>query len=192
MVTAGQLAAIDRFSMIPGAPSQPAPGAPAASKPAAAKPAAPAATPAPAPVAKEPPPAPKGPALRTSEIASHLVLVFPEGRFDLDVAAALGKRDWDAVVRGGEVTGAQRDHMQRQGADWVAPLEFLSEVFVEGKPLSKSGFEASASAVGDGVRALEVHFPRFGPVTLLDVPGTGRFVTSMPTHHAEVVKLVRA
>ena len=189
MVTAGQLAAIDRFSMIPGAPSRPSPPAAGAlaSPVATAKP-----SPAPAPKAAEPPPAPKGAALRTTEIDSHLVLVFPEGRFDLDVAAALGKRDWDAVVRGGEVTGAQRDRMQQRGADWVAPLEFLSEVFVEGKPLSKGAFESTASALVDGFRSLDVHFPRFGPVTLLDVPGTGRFVTSMPAHHAEVVKLVRA
>ena len=120
------------------------------------------------------------------------MLVFPEGRFDLDVAAALGKKDWDAVVRGGEVSGAQRDRMHQRGADWIAPLEVLSEVVVEGKPLTKVAFEQAASAVGDGVRALEVHFPRFGPVTLLDVPGSGRFVTSMPGHHAEVARLVRA
>lgn len=182
LTTETQLAAVDRFSLLPGAPAQPAAPAPAP------RPAPPAPTPAAAPA-----PAPaKGPPLRTAEVASQVVLVFPEGRFDLDVAAALGKRDWDSIVRGGEVTGAQRDRMHQHGADWVAPLEFLSEVFVDGKPLTKAAFEAGAAGVSDGVRALEVHFPRFGPVTLLDVAGTGRFVTSLRSHHDQVAQLVRA
>jgi hypothetical protein len=29
------------------------------------------------------------------------------------------------------------------------------------------------------VRSLEVHFPRFGPVVLLEIAGKGRFVTSL-------------
>jgi len=95
-------------------------------------------------------------------------------------------------VRGGEVTGAQRDSMHQHGAGWVAPLEFLSEVFIDGKPLTKSGFEQGATALSDGVRALDVHFPRFGPVTLLDVPGAGRFVTSLSANHDQVAQLVRA
>jgi len=28
------------------------------------------------------------------------------------------------------------------------------------------------------VKSLDVHFPRFGPVTLLEIAGKGRFVTS--------------
>ena len=118
--------------------------------------------------------------------------MFPEGRFDLDVAAALGKRDWDAVLRRGDVTsGAIRDRIQRDGAGWVAPLEFLSEVFVDGKPLSRPAFDAGARAVSDGVRAIDVHFPRFGPVVLFDVPGRGRFVSSVVGRDAEVAALVQ-
>jgi hypothetical protein len=82
-----------------------------------------------------------------------------------------------------------RDRIQRDGANWIAPLEFLSEVFVEGKPLSKAEFEKSATAI-DGARTLEVHFPRFGDVTLLDVPGKGRFVTSLVRGAERALKLV--
>jgi hypothetical protein len=163
-----QLAAIERFSMIPGAPAQKKVVEP---RPEEAKPAA----------APEPPPAPekKGPPLSIAEIGGTVLLVFPPDRFDLDVAAALGKRDWDQIVRRtDQIPGATRDRIQRDGAAWVAPLEFLSEVFVEGKPLSKPAFEQSARAIDGGVRALEVHFPRFGPAVLLEVPGKGRFVTS--------------
>jgi hypothetical protein len=170
-----QLAAIERFSMIPGAPAQPKPSerparpARPASADAAAKPAA-------APPAK---PEPKGPPLAAKELDGKVVLVFPAARFDLDVAAALGKRDWDQVVRGSDnLTGALRDKIQRDGAGWIAPLEFLSEVFVDGKPLTKAEFE-KASSLTSGVRSLEVHFPRFGPVTLLEIAGKGRFVTSL-------------
>jgi hypothetical protein len=71
-----------------------------------------------------------------------------------------------------------RDKIQRDGAGWIAPIEFLSEVFVEGKPLTKQEFERDARDA-DGVKSLEVHFPRFGAVQLLEIKGKGRFVTSL-------------
>jgi hypothetical protein len=166
-----QLAAVERFSMIPGAPAQAKP---------ADRPTKPTRPPADKAAAKpEPKPEPKGPPLTAREIDGKVVLVFPAERFDLDVAAALGKRDWDQVVRRTDnVSGALRDKIQRDGASWIAPLEFLSEVFVEGKPLTKAEFEKSATTAA-GVRSMDVHFPRFGPVTLLEIAGKGRFVTSL-------------
>jgi hypothetical protein len=162
-----QLAAMERFSMIPGAPASKKKEEPPAPKKAEA---------APPPPPKE---EPKGPPLKVAELGGTVVLVFPPERFDLDVAAALGKRDWDAIVRrSDQIPGAMRDRIQRDGAAWVAPLEFLSEVFVEGKPLSKPAFESGARKLDGGARALDVHFPRFGPAVLLEVPGKGRFVTS--------------
>ncbi len=183
MAMEAQLSALDRFSMIPGAPSAPRPGELRAAAP----------TPTPAPsVAKAPPPPPKGPPLDATEVNGTVMLVFPPERFDLDVAAALGKRDWDAVLNSGDkLSGSLRDRIQRDGAAWIAPLEFLSEVFIDGKPLSKPLFEAGAQQVAGDARVLEVHFPRFGPVLLLDVAGKGRFVSSMRDHTDEVVALVR-
>ncbi|MCW5801954.1 MAG: hypothetical protein KIT31_06165 [Deltaproteobacteria bacterium] len=190
-----QLAAMDRFSLIPGAPStsvpktatserptksmrpQTEPGAP--KKPAEDKKSA-------APPAK---PEPVGPPITAKEVDGQVILVFPAERFDLDVAAALGKRDWDQVVRRSDnVPGAMRDKIQRDGASWIAPLEFLSEVFVEGKPLTKAEFLRDATT-DDGVRTLDVHFPRFGPVTLVEVEGRGRFVTTVgnPKRAVELV-----
>lgn len=175
------LGAIDRFSMIPGAPAT------KRVKPAAPPPAAAAA--APPPAAKKP--EPKGPPLRTAEIEGKVVLVFPAERFDLDVAAALGKRDWDQIVHSGDgLSGSTRDRMHKDGAAWIAPLEFLSEVFVDGKPLSKPDFVRDAKPLASGIMALEVHFPRFGPVMLLDAPGRGRFVTSLVDHAEAAAKLV--
>lgn len=188
MLMEQQLAAMERFSMIPGAPSvkavkEPPPAFPPKQAEAAKKNGKPAPAPAAPPPSTEPivaaPREQKGSALRLAEVGGSVLLMFPPDRFDLDVAAALGKRDWDAVVRRtDQMPGALRDRIQRDGAAWVAPLEFLSEVFVEGKPLSKPAFEQAARALDGGVRALDVHFPRFGPAVLLDVPGKGRFVTS--------------
>ena len=167
-----QLAAVDRFSMIPGAPAQPSPAERAAKAAAPPPKAEPKAAPAPKPE-------PKGPPISAREIDGAVVLVFPAERFDLEVAAALGKRDWDLVIRSSDnLTGAMRDKLHREGANWIAPLEFLSEVFVDGKPLSKPEFEKTAT-VSNGMKSLEVHFPRFGPVTLLEIAGKGRFVTSL-------------
>jgi hypothetical protein len=196
MILEQQLSAWDTFSMIPGAPSQAAKAA-AAPAPAptngepkkAAEPPKKAAEPAkaPEPVKEEP----KGPPINAQEIDGKIMLVFPPERFDLDVAAALGKRDWDTVVRRSDnMSGAMRDKMHRDGACWIAPLEFLSEVFVDGKPLTKQQFEKDARAV-DGARALEVHFPRFGDVILLDVPGKGRFVTSLTDRAERALTLVK-
>ncbi len=178
------VAAIDQFSTFPGAPRP---------KEVAAK-----AAPAPAPIAaaaSEPvveAPAVVGPPLTTAELGATVVLVFPPDRFDLDTAAALGKRDWDQVIRSADkVPGALRDRIHKDGAAWVAPLEFLSEVFVDGKPLSRPAFDAGARAVSDGVRAIDVHFPRFGPATLVDVAGRGRFVSSLVGRDDELAALVR-
>jgi hypothetical protein len=185
-----QLGAWDTFSMIPGAPSTakaPAPAAPNGNGKAAAAP-TPAPKPAPAPVVKE---EPKGPPLKVTELDNGVVLVFPQERFNLDVAAALGKHDWDNVVRRSDnLSGAQRDKMQRDGANWIAPLEFLSEVFVDGKPLSKPQFEKDSQPL-DGVKSLVVHFPRFGEVVLFEVPGKGRFVTSLTSGAERAVALVK-
>jgi hypothetical protein len=176
LVMETQLAAIDRFSMIPGAPAQPKPAErPTKSpRPTAERGATKAEAPKPAPK-----PEPKGPPLVAHEVDGKVILVFPAERFDLDAAAALGKRDWDQIVRRSDnLTGAMRDKIQRDGAGWIAPLEFLSEVFIDGKPLTKAEFEKTASTA-DGVRSMDVHFPRFGPVTLLEIAGKGRFVTSL-------------
>ena len=117
--------------------------------------------------------------VRAEEVAGRLVLVFPMGRFDLDVAAAIGKKDWESILLAADsLEGRERDRVHAEGAGFVAPLEFLSEVFFEGKPLSKSVFESRSSDVGSGVRALEVHCPRFGPVMLYDLPNRGRFISS--------------
>jgi hypothetical protein len=195
MLLEQQLAAVDTFSMIPGAPSSTAPKAPAPAgakgngEPAKAKPAA-APAPAPAPAKKEAE-KPKGPPIAAKEVDGKVVLVFPAERFDLDVAAALGKRDWDTVVHSSDnLPGAIRDKIQREGACFIAPLEFLSEVFIEGKPLTKQQFEKDARPV-DGGRALDVHFPRFGEVVLLELPGKGRFVTSLTDRAERAMALVK-
>jgi len=186
-----QLAAIDRFSLLPGAP--------AAKRAEPAKPAE-KARPAPektAPVAAAPPEKPEPPRgaglppLRIADVGEQIVLIFPRERFDLDVAAALGKRDWDAVILPQDpLGGGARDRVFRNGAGFVAPLEFLSEVFLEGKPLSRGDLDQHARPLGEGARALEVHFPRFGPVTLIDVSGRGRFITSERSTPESVLALL--
>jgi hypothetical protein len=181
MMMEQQLGAMDTFSMIPGAPSSTAKKAEAPRK------SEPKIEP-PKPVEKKP--EPKGPPIAAKELDGKIVLVFPQERFDLDVAAALGKRDWDQVVRSSDnLSGAMRDKLHREGAGWIAPLEFLSEVFVEGKPLTKQQFEKEAKPV-DGGRALEVHFPRFGDVVLLELSGK-RYVTSLVDRAEKAATLVK-
>ena len=192
MALEAELAAVDKFSRVPGAPSRPLqPGPEASARKAPAAAAAPAPAPAPAPAAPAAP-AKKLPPVRLAEIAGRVALVFPPERFDLDVAAALGKRDYDAVlVSGDAIPGSVRDRIYREGTHFVAPLEFLSEVFVEGKPLSRPMFEQGARPLAEGVRALDVHCPRFGPVVLVDIAGRGRFICSATEAPGDVAALVR-
>ena len=174
MLMEAQLAATDKFSLLPGAPSL-AKGVEPKKPEAKAEAKKPADSVAAAPVKEEP----KGPPISAREVDGAVVLVFPAERFDLDVAAALGKKDFDHVLRRSDnLPGSMRDKIHRDGATWIAPLEFLSEVFVDGKPLTKAEFERD-SAKQDGLKSLDVHFPRFGPVTLLEIAGKGRFVTTI-------------
>ena len=179
------LAAVERFSMIIGAPAAKA-GPKTAKR--SARPAAPA-KPVEAPVKQPTPPA--GPPLATRDNNGHVVLIFPAGRFDLDVAAALGKKDFDAVLRSVDLLSGQiRDQIYRDGADFVAPLEFLSEVFVDGVPLSRPVFDQSADDAGAGLRSLAVHCPRYGSVLLVDVPNRGRFISSLREPAQRIVELL--
>jgi hypothetical protein len=172
-----RVAALDLFSRIPGAKQSII--APEAEP-------APAAAPAEAPKAPEPPPEPPkpaGPPIRAAEIGSRIVLVVPPERLDSDTITALGKRPIDVLTSKDAVTGKQRDNIHQHGAGFIAPLEFLSEVFIEGKPLDRKRFEAEAQTAADGVRTLEAHLPRFGAVRILDKGGK-RWITSETTADA--------
>lgn len=128
------------------------------------------------------------PSLRTVRIGQSLLVVFPPQRFDLDVVAQLGKKDWEAILRPEDsIDGSEKDYIYQKGADFVAKIEFLSEVFIEGKPVSKAQFEEGATTSEDGVMSMEVHFPRFGPVLLISRPDGSRFVTSRLSGAEETV-----
>jgi hypothetical protein len=194
MLMEQQLAAVERFSLIPGAPASQLPSSERPTKsirpPTDKGPVKAEAKKEPAKPEPAPKPVPKGPPIQAKEIDGTVLLVFPAERFDLDVAAALGKRDWDQVVRTTDnINGSLRDKIHREGASFIAPIEFLSEVFVDGKPLTKAAFEKDATTA-EGMRSLGVHFPRFGDVTLLEIAGKGRFVTSYtsdPTRAAQLL-----
>lgn len=191
------LAAIDKFSLIPGAPARQVVAAGAPEKATPPPRVTPAPTPAetPAPAAAEPAAAkePAGPPISTTELGTRVILVFPPGRFNPSAAAALGRGDFEAVLGAADdVSGPTWDRLMNEGGGFVAPLEFLSEVFVDGVPLSKPQFENSAESVDEGARALEVHCPRYGTAVLVDIPGVGRFVSSETESPAEVVALVRS
>jgi hypothetical protein len=122
------------------------------------------------------PPPPAGPPITALEVDGRVVLRIPAERFDLDVARALGMKNIDVLRSNDPISGKIRDTIHEKGCGFVAPLAFLSEVFIEGKPLDKRRFEAESQDVG-GARVLEAHLPRFGPVRVLDVGGK-RWVTS--------------
>jgi hypothetical protein len=184
------IAAVDRFSMLPGARSAPRKKEDQATSKAAGPDTAEAKAPSAPEPASPPPEKPSGPAIRVAEIEGSVVFIFPPERWDLDIAAALGKRDWDAIfAQSDEIAGKLKDNVYEHGAEFVAPVEFLSEVFVDGKPLSKADFEKNATRVGDA-QTLEVHFPRFGAVQLFARDDGSRFVTSSKGNAEQILALL--
>jgi hypothetical protein len=187
-----ELAAVEKFSLIPGAPSSAAPEEPAAGHESEEADQPPEESPE-EPLEAEPA-ADSGtelPPLSSALVSDRVVVVFPEGRFNLEVAAALGKNDWSSVIRADDqLDGATCDVIYGQGAGFVAPLEYLSEVFVDGKPLSRPDFEAHARSI-EGAKVADVHCPRFGPALLLDVEGAGRFISSERDLAQGLVELLR-
>ncbi len=170
------VAAIDRFSHFPGAKNKEK--APSAETEAVAE--------EPAKVQEEPAQVEEETSdlvpLQTKQLGDSLLLIFPQERFDLEVASKLGKKDWDSILAPVDgIDGATKDELFRKGADFVAPIEFFSEVFLDGKPLSKPQFESTAKTyegAHTGVRSMEVQLPRFGPVMLFARPDGSRFVSS--------------
>ncbi len=196
-----ELAAIAQFSLMPGAPAKAVRERKPGAKPSAKSSAENGAKPKAKDGAKEsgkgkadtsPSTASAEPAGKTaapSPFAIHsadgerLLLKFLPERFDLDIAATLGKGDYESLIAvsvaaGDVIPGQVRDRLIREGADFLAPLEFLSEVFLDGKPLSRQTFDASAEQLRDGVRTLDAHYPRFGPVVVVDIAGKGRYICS--------------
>ena len=177
-----RVSAIDRFSRIPGAkttlaPTPALPPSEATTAPLRIR----AETPPPVPAAEaaaEPPepPRPAGPPIDATELDGRVVLRVPAGRWNLDIATALGQRHTDVLTSQDPVPGKLRDKIHHEGCGFVAPLEFLSEVFIDGRPLDRRRFDAEARDAA-GLKLLEAHLPRFGPVLVM-TQGTRRFVTS--------------
>jgi len=71
-----------------------------------------------------------------------------------------------------------RDKIHRYGASWIARSSSCPRCSSRGKPLTKAEFEEVGDH--DQRRALDGRpLPAFGPVTLLEIAGKGRFVTSL-------------
>jgi hypothetical protein len=165
-----RVAAVELFSRIPGAKREPDLEAAPAPPPARieAPPPAPPPTPEPASLTGDP--------ITVVELGGRLVLRIPADRFTLDLTTALGKRQIDFLGPKDAITGKQKDRLHQDGGGFIAPLAFLSEVFVDGKPLDKRRFLAD-SEDKDGVRTLLAHLPRFGAVRILE-QGGARWITS--------------
>jgi hypothetical protein len=133
-----------------------------------------------APATPEPepePPRPLGPPITGVEHEGRMILRIPADRLDSETVTALGRRALDALAPHDKVTRAERDRMEESRAGFVAPLAFLSEVFVEGKPLDRKRFGEEAVELRPGVRVFEAHLPRYGSVWVVEADGK-RWLTS--------------
>lgn len=194
--------------MQPGAPPRPLGGGPAAGPAGPGRPAAPSAAPPPRANIEE------DTKRRATEAAAEAVErqrkvaeVQASMRHVVDelgiiVAPAAGLAEPDllrslviSAIQGDLPPGLPRslaDSMQGKRCDVVLVVEFLSEVFVENKPLSRSEFESRSAKIDLGGRsllALEVLAPRLGYGTLVSTGKRHAFVSRKPemTLPAEVI-----
>ncbi len=168
------IAAIDRFSHFAGAPAGPKREEPKKE------------------VVKEKALAPKAekksPGVVVKTLEDDAWFLFSDG-FTPAVAASMGNRDYDQFLKGVNLEGRIRDRIYEHGANFAAPIEFLSEVFFDGKPLSKGTFEENAEDSGAG-KSLKVMYPRYGAVTLLIDASDQRWVLSSQVSASHVSKIL--
>lgn len=111
------------------------------------------------------------------------VVVAPKATLeDVDVLTPFVKRRLEGDVPEG-VPRELTAQLQGKNIDFVVPVEFLSEVFVQANPLSKGHFEAQAQALHLAdvpVQALEVQAPRLGSGTLIAQGKTRVFISRSP------------
>jgi hypothetical protein len=143
-----------------------------------------------APPPPEPPWPPPSRLITAIDVDGRVALRIPAERFELRAYADLGRRSLDFLHAVDKVNAAQRSAFLERGL-FVARLPFLSEVFLDGKPLARPRFEAEAKEEAPGVRALAVHLPRFGPVKLFERGGK-RYVVSEPEANARLFEALLA
>ncbi len=117
------------------------------------------------------------PPIHAIDLADRTILRLPAERFDLDAVTLLGRRSGDLIRPGDLLTSLQKDRLHHGQTGFIAPLAFLSEVFIDGRPLDRKRFEAEARPFGDDGRTFEAHLPRFGTVHVVAHAGR-RWVTS--------------
>ena len=165
------MAALESFSMIAGAPSSGKPSSKEESK-----------TTPPSSKEKSNPPLESKQNLTPiefKEIDGNVLLVIPESRFDLDFAAKLGKKDWETVLGYlPSISGVQKDLVYRQGLDFLTAIDFFSEVILDGVPLDKKSFLEKANEHSSGIKTMQVRFPRYGEVQLLQNSKNQKWITS--------------
>lgn len=87
-----------------------------------------------------------------------------------------------------------RPQLQGKAIDFAVAVDFLSEVFLNNRPLGRADFEAQAQALdlgGTTVQALEVFAPRLGAGTLLRLAGKNAFISRRPGEPMPAALLLR-
>jgi hypothetical protein len=130
-------------------------------------------------------------AARSAEIVEHLpyvvdaigAIVAPD--VELEETEILGKYAV-SEVEGSLPDGlpaSLREELQGKSIDFAVRVDFLSEVFVANRPLSRPDFEANAADYdlgGETVKILEVFAPRLGSGSLLRKGKANAFISRRP------------
>jgi hypothetical protein len=129
----------------------------------------------PPPKAPEPPPeAPKN-AIRSVEVAGKTYLIIPKERVSTSLLDDLVKGRLDSFHKIDALSGKVQELIARKQVPFLAQLEFLSELFLDGKPLNKSAAQSMMQPVSDGYSTFVAHMPRFGRVRVIGRDGAWWF-----------------
>jgi len=128
---------------------------------------------------------------RAAEVTSHLAYVFDERGLVVAPTAELGEADLLAPYHQPSFHGnlpdglpeRLRGELEGKPIDFAVRVDFLSEVFAAGKPLSRADFDAHATELelgGRALRVMEVFAPRLGAGRLLRAGAANVFITRRP------------
>jgi hypothetical protein len=125
---------------------------------------------------------------RAAEVTTHLAYTFDERGLVVAPSAELGEADLLAPYHQPSFHGNLPDglperirgQLEGKPIDFAVRVEFLSEVFANGKPLNRADFDANATDLelgGRALRVLDVFAPRLGAGRLLRAGAANVYIT---------------
>lgn len=148
------------------------------------------APPPPKKVEEPPKEAPKV-AIRAAELSGKPVLIIPKERFGLSVFEGIAKGRPEALHKIDQIPSRVQEEIARKRVHFLAQLPSLSELFIDGRPLTKDAAQKLQEPVsGSEHLTFIAHMPRFGRVRVIGNEGDWWFFSDPEVEAADLRALL--